>query len=59
MKVRFVPIYSWVMTADGWRPIYHGAKRCFTDDRGPVAPAPFTPRMADGGLADPEGLEDE
>ena len=59
MKVRFVPTYSWIMTPDGWRPIYHGVRRCFTDDRGPVARAPFTPRMADGGLAAPEGLEDE
>jgi len=59
VKVRFVPTYSWVMTAEGWRPLYHGVKRCFTDGRGPVAPAPFVPRMADGGLSDPEGLEDE
>jgi hypothetical protein len=59
VRVRFVPTYSWVMTAEGWRPLYHGVKRCFADDRGPVAPAPFCPRMSDGALADPEGLEDE
>jgi hypothetical protein len=47
------------MTAECWRPMYHGVKRCFTDGRGPVAPAPFWPRMSDGGLADPELLEDE
>jgi hypothetical protein len=59
VRVRFVPTYSWIRTPDGWRPIYHGVKRCFADDRGPVAPAPFCPRMSDGALADPEGLEDE
>lgn len=59
MKVRYVPAYSWIKTAEGWRQIYHRSERCLVDDRGPLALAPFQALMSDGGPANADRGEFE
>lgn len=55
MKVRFVSSYSWVMTAEGWRPIFHSVERIYADALGPVALAPLSTQGSESGLNDFDG----